>query len=615
MTPEMNPQPRKGAEQTPSPPAVPALRAETATTDAGLRTARLFEPKIERENASGARKDAGTEAARMSDASMSSFTFGYREMMHGTSRLLMTTYPGFMARIKLSSFEGMYHHASRELAVVEAQRAYRKVEAYRQFVDARCDWNSVRKFSDLPETDKKSFIKPFAEGDKLALYVDRTIPAGSSWDTSTGTSGKPTSWYRGPREVADAYAIMGYRAHAILGRGSYAFINGFALGPWATGITAARGVGSDPRSVTYNVGAQPQLMLQLIEESRALAPNRPIVVAGYPPHMEQLVYAAREQGICLHDHQILAVVGGEGMSEPQRERMECKNPRATAKETGFREVFSFYGASDIDINLAFETRFEVALRRALVDNPNLARRILGESYPFVPMVFHYDPLNHLIEVNEKKQLLFTELSGHRISPRVRYNLGDVGTVRRMSEVREALRAEGVTLPEAPLSNLPLLFVWGRVDDGLTYRGANLAWENLEEAIRRLGIGDAVKGFGLMQYETADKVRTEFLLHAPDAAHHRALLAEGRELTTKVIKTVSALNHDFAHQVGCVTEPEDLPAVRLYRDDSPMAAHSRENPSRKQQHIFLGKDAAKALEIDGGGSRLALDARSGLSGNA
>jgi hypothetical protein len=88
-------------------------------------------------------------------------------------------------------------------------------------------------------------------------------------------------------------------------------------------------------------------MLQLIQESRALAPERPIVVGGYPPHMEVLVRLARSEGVNLHDHLIVAVVGGEAMSELQRARMGVRGDAQTAKDTGFRNIFSFYGASDL----------------------------------------------------------------------------------------------------------------------------------------------------------------------------------------------------------------------------------------------------------------------------
>lgn len=586
------------SERDVAPPRDP----EPAAADLSQATLAVGASPARATDRSPAKAETSVESAKLNDHSFGRDMLGTRHLLRSANGLLVSSFAGFMWRARLSRYEGLYQAAGKELAVLEARRAYASVPAYKEFIDQRVpDFRAIRRFSDLPETNKKDYIKPYADGDKLALYVDRTVPNGSSWDTSTGTSGKPTSWYRGPAEVDQAFTIMSHRARAILGKGSYAFINGFALGPWATGMTAARGVGQDSKSVTYNVGANPHMMLQLIEESRRIAPDRPVVVAGYPPHIEELVRMARDAKISLDSHQTIAVVGGEAMSELQRERMRVRGDGKHVKDTGFSDVFSFYGASDIDINLAFETPFEVGLRRELCRNPELMRALLGDKSPFTPMVFHYDPLNHLIEVNDKRQLVYTEVSGNRISPRVRYNLGDVGTTRKLSEVQALLQEHGVELPAAPLSNLPLVFVWGRIDDGITYRGANLAWENLEEGLRYLELSEDVKGFGLVQYEQDGRTRTDFALHVPNDARHAELSANGGELLDKLTKLLRKLNHDFDHQIQMVTDPADMPRLRLYRGDSPMAEHSRLNPARKQQHVFLGADAERALAIDGGGA--------------
>lgn len=520
---------------------------------------------------------------------------GGRLLAKALNGLLSGSYVGYLlSRVKLSQNENLYQKLSEELAILEAKRAYSSVPAYKKFVDQRIDWQKVKKFSDLPETNKDDYIKPSWSNDKLALYVDREIPAGATWDTSTGTSGKATSWYRGPAEISHASRLLSYRARAILGKGSYSFINGFALGPWATGMTAARGVSQDPRGVTYSVGPDPDLMLQLVDESRKLSPTRQVIVGGYPPHIEILVKLARERGISLHDKGTIAVVGGEAMSELQRSRMQVQSD-----VTGFNHIFSFYGASDIDINIGFETPFEVALRAELTKNPALAKDLLGENFPFVPMVFHYDPLLHLIEVNDKGQLLFTELSGHRISPRIRYNLGDAGTIRKCSEVKDVLKAHGVDIG-LPHTDLPFVFVWGRVDNAVTYRGANLHWENLEEALRYNQLSEKIAGFALIQYEQNERVKTDLCIQVGDENEFSFIQQHGTNILKDIITYLRKTNRDFDKQIAHVSDSEDLPQLRIYKNNSPMSEHASANPARKQKHIFLGTEAEHALAIEEGG---------------
>jgi phenylacetate-CoA ligase len=524
---------------------------------------------------------------------------GRRALLRAVSNGLMETYPGFLLRSQIVKYPQLQQYYSEQLAILEARRAYESVPAYRKFVDQRCgSFENCQRFSDLPETDKADYIKPYDAEDKTLLYVDKTILPGSSWDTSTGTSGIPTSWYRGRREVHAAYRLLSHRGKGMIGSVPISVIIAFALGPWATGMTAARAMGNNPYAVTYNVGAQPELILQLMVESRQIAPERPIVVCGYPPHIEQVVKLARSKGIPLHDHLTIAVVGGEALSELQRARIKAA-PDCTVSTTGFREVYSFYGASDVDINIGMETPYEIALRDVLERNNDLARHLLGANMPFVPMIFSYDPLSHLIEVNHESQLLFTEVSGNRISPRIRYNL-DKGTIRSAAEVTQALEDFGIALPIKRICQNPFVFVWGRIDDGITYRGANLAWENLETALRTLDLGDSVQGFGLLQYEDKDRLCTDFMLHVPDPTSFQSLSDDGPRLISELTETVRRLNHDFSYQIQYLEDAQDLPGLRLYHQDSPMAEHSRLNVARKQKHIFVGSDAQRAFEIENGG---------------
>lgn len=540
--------------------------------------------------------------ARRNENPLHSHRFGVRLVLRMLNRVMREYFYLFLLRSGLSAIAPAQIWVSEQLAVLEASRAYRRVPAYRSFVNHALGVRGITKdlrFSDLPETSKDTYIKPAIITRPHDLFVDGTIPSHSAWDTSTGTSGRPTSWYRGPREVNGSYRLLLHRSRVMIGEVPFIFINGFALGQWATGMTAARAVGHAPLAIAHNVGANPSLILQLIQESWTLFPGRLVVVAGYPPHMEQVVQLAREMNIPLQNNPVMAVVGGEAMSEVQRSRITAQRD-SNGTTFGFQEVFSFYGASDIDINIGIETAYTKALRSVLIESPSIARELFGTNVPFIPMIFAFDPLCHYIEVNEHGELVYTELSGDRISPRVRYNLGDKGMVRQFSEVESILRSAGINIPLPAGCRTPVVFVWGRVEDGVTFRGANLAWENLHEAIRRLKLIEHVQAFGIAQHEAEGRVLTDLLLHIPDPQVADAFTEDGPGFLKRIIDELWELNQDFRYQVQWVTDPADLPRLRLYLSDSPMAKHVRENPARKQKHVFLGKDAEETLFVDGGG---------------
>ncbi len=96
-----------------------------------------------------------------------------------------------------------------------------------------------------------------------------------------------------------------------------------------------------------------------------LGPKYRYVVTGYPPFLKGLVDTAK---LDFSQFDICAVVGGEGMSEPLRASLNrC-----------FRKTISSFGASDLEINLAVETDFTIALRQAIAGNATLGRDLYGD---------------------------------------------------------------------------------------------------------------------------------------------------------------------------------------------------------------------------------------------
>jgi len=95
------------------------------------------------------------------------------------------------------------------------------------------------------------------------------------------------------------------------------------------------------------------------EQARIYGREHAIVVSGYPPHMRSVVELAVKEGFPLHEYTIYSVVGGEAMSEDLRDLLvEQKDPEGNILRTGFKQCYSSYGASDLDINIGYESDFE-----------------------------------------------------------------------------------------------------------------------------------------------------------------------------------------------------------------------------------------------------------------
>lgn len=499
-------------------------------------------------------------------------------------------------RFSLQLREKTIDTASKILATDTYRSAAKSVPAYKTFInEAERDGKKAR-FSELPTTSKDNYIKPaLKDENEVSLYLDGKIPLKAKRDTSTGTSGPSTPWYRGIEEQKHVERMTTYAAKAILGDRPYSFINGFAMGPWATGVTATLAMNSNSQAGVAVIGPNiDEIYACIKEQGRIYGKDHPIVVSGYPPHMRAVVEKAVAEGFPLHDYTIIGVVGGESMSEDLRDLLVAqKNEAGDITRTGFKQCYSSYGASDLDINIGYESDFEIELRKLchLPENKALAEDLFGKN-EFKPMIFHYDPLNYHIESDENRRLYYTCVRGDRISPRVRYDLGDIGMTMPVSEVLATLKKHGVELKNLPNTSLPLLFVWGRQGAQISFRGCKVAPENLGETIHRLdaaeqpGLNQQVAHYGFYQYEQNGRKVTEILLEFnEDGPFDQA----NPELLDKLINKLSQVNTDFVAQINACPQNEK-PVLRVFKKgESPMDIQQKRYPMRKKQYIFTAGD--------------------------
>ena len=479
--------------------------------------------------------------------------------------LTTSTWDFFRLRFLLCSSEKKLQEASEARAISSFHDAYATVPAYKKFIDERCGGRLPQTFDAIPITDKPSYIVPNSLESTLR---HGRLPEAGQVDTSTGTTGAPTKWIRGPEERAMIKKLMGYVTRATMGSDSFVFINSFALGPWATGMSVAQ-IMSD-RALTLSTGQDLEKVLDAIQE---FAPKKPVVVAGYPPFISQLVDAAKKRNIDLKKYNLMSIVGGEGISEHMRERI---------LKGGFSRVLSSYGASDLDINIGYESAFEIELRRACQRNPALAHELYGDAPS--PMIFHYDPLNYLIETDPNDNLIYTCLRKDRVSPRIRYNLHDKGRVMQMKEVQRILKKYGLCLPAT--LNLPLVFTWGREGTAVNFHGAKIAPEHLEQAIQELpDLKDAVENFAFHTYEDDRGVgHVDFLLEWKEGKEPSGTNAT--ELKDRLIERLSSINQEFKEALAASKKiGYPLPELTIFHPkESPM---SKRPPHLKKQYIYSG----------------------------
>ncbi|PZF67877.1 CoF synthetase [Curtobacterium sp. MCPF17_047] len=432
-----------------------------------------------------------------------------------------------------------------------AELAAKRVPAYRAFLaglgrSSRLDARSgiATAFSGLPEMDKESYVKRWSIPERC---LDGRLPRrGVVVDESSGSSGVPTSWVRGPdeRQATRQLLQLGFaRTSKELAKQPFV-LNAFSLGAWATGMNVTASLTES--TMIKSIGPDRDKIVQTMQE---FGTGFTYVILSYPPFLKALF---EDDRIDWREYTIVAAFGGEGISENMRAHIEQYA----------HTVLGSYGASDLEINLGIETGFSVALRKAIAADPALSTALTKQSeYGVLPMVFQFNPFGYLIETNDRGELVVTIARSENISPRIRYNIHDRGHVVRMRDLKPVLRATGHEdlLAEAEL-DLPLLFHYGRSDLSVDFNGAVVA----PDAVRDVVYGDpvlleAIENHRLISYEDDHGDRQ---LHIAFQLAASADSFDADRARPAVVTELRRLNRDFSNAIR-TAPPGTLPTVAFY----------------------------------------------------
>jgi len=214
----------------------------------------------------------------------------------------------------------------------------------------------------------------------------------------------------------------------------------------------------------------------------------------------------------------------------------------------FESVYSGYGATDLEIGIAGESPIAVAIRREARDNPELRHAIFGNDSR-LPMLFHYNPMMHYIEINAKKELVFTITRLNVLSPRVRYNIHDEGGIMEFGEMIAKCKASGFDIKKSfgekfdSMPKLPFMWIYGRTDSTVSVMGANIYPEDLEQCLyAEPELAKITRSFFLSLHEEANaEVRPVFTFEIVNAE----ITEELKEcFQKKMLERLIALNADF-----------------------------------------------------------------------
>ena len=375
----------------------------------------------------------------------------------------------------------------------------------------------------IPVMDKESYVKKFSIESRC---VGGVLPrCGAVIDESSGTSGTPNNWVRGPNERAAIKYVLETSVRSLIGKDPIFLINAFALGPWATGMNVSMSLVDI--AILKSTGPDAKKIENTL---KFFGPKYQYIIAGYPPFLKGL---ADSKEVDWKLYNIIAFFGGEGISEGMRSYMG----------KAFKRIYGSYGASDLEINIAAENDFTIALRRKLISNENLRERLV--KHDTLPMIFQYNPLDYYIETNNQGELIVTLCRLANVAPKVRYGIHDIGHVLRFPELERVLQDLGLKVSDIgkPQSDLPLLFHYGRADMSVAFYGCKITPGDFEEIIfKNPELAQQINSFSLITSED-ERVNKKLTL-ALEMAEGEKALENLEELRNEIFEELKTVNQDY-----------------------------------------------------------------------
>jgi phenylacetate-CoA ligase len=372
-------------------------------------------------------------------------------------------------------------------ALATFQRAAREVPAYADFLRRhRMDPDRIRTpadFARVPPVTKANYLHHYPLN---MLAPGGDIAAAGVWSTSSGSSGEPAYWPRGPLAASQATCSydtifrQSFRSHE---RTVLAVI-GFAMGNWIGGTYTFAGLAGLPARGHRLSVITPGIDVPAICESIAgLGPYyQRVVLVGYPPFVKDVLDQA-PPGVLRQD--LCVLMAGENISETWRDYLL----RRIGKEDEPGHTCLIYGTADAGI-MGHETPVTIAARRLARDDPQLYAALFGEEDP-QPTFVEYQPGLRFTETGPDGFLLFTIDNSF---PLVRYRINDRGRTVTAAELEGLLARTGHELAVRTSVRTSGFIVLGRrADIAATFYALKIFPGSVRTALEDSEVAPAVSG--------------------------------------------------------------------------------------------------------------------------
>ena len=373
-----------------------------------------------------------------------------------------------------------------ENALALFHEAALRVPAYQKFLkEHSIDASKIttwEDFTNVPPTSKADYLRHYPLEE---LCWDGTLARPAVFAATSGSTGKPFYFQRS-QNLEEEYSAL---VELFMSQGATPpgpdcptlVIIGFGMGVWIGGMLTYR---------AYEIASQrgyPVSILpagvnkdEILNALKELAPQfKQTILIGYPPFVKDVIDEAEAAGIDLPALHLRLQFAAESFTEQFREYLGKK----AGIQNVLRDTLNVYGTADIGA-MAFETPTAILVRRLSLANEKVFTKLFGATKK-MPTLAQYNPAFMTFETNAESDVFLT---GNSAIPLIRYAVGDHGGVHSYDEIVAMLAEEGISLEneakkhDAPLYQLPFVFVYERSDLATTLYGMQIYPQYLRDAL-------------------------------------------------------------------------------------------------------------------------------------
>lgn len=214
-----------------------------------------------------------------------------------------------------------------------------------------------------------------------------------------------------------------------------------------------------------NVSVREDMACAIVERAGALFEQ--IILCGDPLFLKNLCDFSQARGVDWRRHRVHVIIGEETFGESFRDYLAAVLRIDPDAPTGGL-IGSSMGVGELGLNLFYETRETIALRRACARDREKLARLLGsaeEDGP-LPTLLAFNPLRTFVEAHApdhhgRGDLLVTMLDPTATIPLVRYETGDRVTLIAPDRAASVL---GGAARASESAALPMIALHGRAKD-------------------------------------------------------------------------------------------------------------------------------------------------------